>query len=111
MPVSTVVLLGAIVDSQHGIDSVRRNKNTKVNIREHTAHRLYFKHPSIEFSLVHLAGCLFQQWCVDMAAKIIEQRLLFHRHMNTKQYYRRKRFLGFRICFFEITLDRPLRAV
>ncbi|OWZ01517.1 ATP-dependent DNA helicase [Phytophthora megakarya] len=52
------------------VGGVRRNNNTQVSIREHKAHRLYFKHPSIEFSLVHRAGRLCKQWCVDMAANL-----------------------------------------
>ncbi|KAK1947595.1 hypothetical protein P3T76_001605 [Phytophthora citrophthora] len=35
-----------------------------------------------------------QQWCVDQAAKLIEQRLFFHRRLNTQRHYHRELFSG-----------------
>ncbi|KAG3254870.1 hypothetical protein PI124_g534 [Phytophthora idaei] len=35
-----------------------------------------------------------QQWCVDQAAKIIEQRIFFQRRLNTQHLYRRELFSG-----------------
>lgn len=42
-------------------DGVERNGNSKVSLREHTAFRLFFKHPCVEYSLLHRAGRLMQQ--------------------------------------------------
>ncbi|KAG3193901.1 hypothetical protein PC128_g9826 [Phytophthora cactorum] len=36
-------------------------------------------------------------WCVDQAAKIIEQRLFFQRRLNTQHLYRRELFSGLQV--------------
>ncbi|KAG2780360.1 hypothetical protein PC129_g9584 [Phytophthora cactorum] len=79
------------------VDGVRRNHNPKVSLREHTAYRLYMKHQDVEYSLLHRSGRLMQQWCVDQAAKIIEQRLFFQRRLNTQHLYRRELFSGLQV--------------
>jgi len=35
-----------------------------------------------------------QQWCVDMGANIIEQRLFYYRCMNSQQQFRRELLSG-----------------
>jgi hypothetical protein len=52
------------------------------------------QHPDVEYSLLHRAGRLMQQWCVDMGANIIEQRLFYYRCMNSQQQFRRELLSG-----------------
>ena len=59
---------------------VVRNNSDTMSLREFLAFRLYQKTEAHEFSLLHRSGRLFQQWCVDQAAKMLDLRLQYHRN-------------------------------
>jgi hypothetical protein len=71
--------------------NLRMTNGKRISPRSYAAYRLMTR--PHQYSLLHRAGRLFQQYCVDQYAKIEQQRLLFQ--MNNQQALRADLYAGF----------------